>query len=80
MENKYTYRIVEDGYYIQNNGKDIMEQRGVFADVILPGKSYEENAIEHIEQLLQVENAVSEPTLEELNRADIDYLFMIMEV
>lgn len=79
-KNKYTYRIVEDGYYIQNNGKDMMEQRGVFAEVIAPGKSYEENAQAHIAQLIEAENITAEPSLEELNRADIDYLFMVMEV
>lgn len=78
--NNYTYRIVDDGYYIQNNERDIIEQRGKFADVVLPAQSYEENAIAHIAQLVEAENKATEPTLEELNRADIDYLFMVMEV
>ena len=78
--NNYTYELVEDGYYILNNGKRIIEQRGIFADVVLPGQSYEENAKAHIAQLVEAENIPNEPTLEELNRADIDYLFMIMEV
>lgn len=80
MENNYTYEVIEDGYYILNNGKRIIEQRGNFVDVVLPGQSYEENAKAHIAQLIEAENTISEPALEELNRADIDYLFMVMEV
>ena len=79
MQNDYTYEIVEDGYYILNNGKRIIEPRGNFADVILLGQPYEENAVAHIAQLKEAENITEEPSLEELNRADIDYLFMVME-
>lgn len=78
--NNYTYELVEGGYYILNSGKRIIEQRGNFADVILPGQSYEKNAKAHIAQLIEAENITEEPSLEELNRADIDYLFMVMEV
>ena len=80
MQNNYTYELVEDGYYILNNGKRIIEQRGKFADVILSGQTFEENAVAHIAQLVEAENKAAEPTLEELNRADIDYIFMVMEV
>ena len=73
-----TYTISSDGYDIFRNDTLWITQH----EPHIPNKklSYEENAVAHIAQLAEAENITEEPSLAELNRADIDYLFMVMEV
>lgn len=71
-----TYTISSDGYDIFRNDTLWITQH----EPHIPNKklSYEENAQAHIAQLVEAENTPKEIPLEELNRADIDYILMVM--
>lgn len=76
----YDYRLTNDGYVITKDGEDYLIQEGIASKPFIKNGTYEENVVAHIAQLVEDENKATEPSLEELNRADIDYLFMMMEV
>lgn len=64
-EKKYTYEVLENGYYIFIDGVKFIHQY----DQYIPDKtkSYEENALAHIEELKAMDIEASKPhlTLEE---------------
>jgi hypothetical protein len=94
LKDVYVGEIVSDGYYIQTNGKRCIEQRGIYKDIVRPGKSIEENVEAHIndqylklyyeyidrQKTLQEEKQLAaEANEKEQLRADIDYLLMVNE-
>lgn len=70
---KFEYEILEFGYKIYLDGKKFFKWRSV--DKLDPD-AYEKMALDKIEFFSQIPSE-SEPTEEEKNRADIDYIAAI---
>lgn len=73
-DSNYSYEVYDDGYEIFSDGVKIIKQREPYGKPIDRTKSYEENAILHIESLLAPKPIDSQ----EIMRADLDYV-AIME-
>lgn len=73
---KYTYEIFEDGYDIYKYGKPYITQREPVTNLFVPAGNYEDNAKAQIEELLANEG----PSLADKNRADIDFMALMLDV
>ncbi len=73
----FSYEIFDDGYDIYSStGNAVLRQRDPFGKPYDADKSYEENCIMQI-QSMEVE---PEPSQEDKNRADIEYLALMMDI
>lgn len=81
MEEKYTYKIFDDGYDIYNEFGLMLTQRDPYSKMYDPDGTYEENAKLHIKELLTpLPPAPPEPpTPDELLRGDVDYLAIMLD-
>ena len=77
--NKYRYVLYNDGYdIIDTDDRVILTQRDPYAKVFKEDGTYEENAIIHVDMLNKSDTP--EPTPQEVLRADIDYLALMIDV
>ena len=77
-DDTFSYEIFDDGYDIYENDNVTMTQRDPFGKVFIPDGTYEENALFQIDQI--VHPAPVPPTPEEKNRADIDYMALMLDI
>lgn len=72
----YEYEVFDDGYDIYSHGILRLTQRGEFGKLFDANKSYEENAILHIESIIESSFAVQVEKL----RADLDYVSIMEDI
>ena len=78
---EYSYEIFDDGYDIFLNDKKIITQHEPFGKPCDVNKSYEENAIMQIEEIINDEKQRKHnEMLSEINQANIDYLALMLDV
>ena len=78
----YSYEIFEDGYLIFKCDSLILEQKDPYGHVFIPDGTYEENAIAQLDGITapQPPAPEPEPTDEEILRADVDYMALMLDV
>lgn len=77
-DDTYSYEIFDDGYDIYKNDNVILTQRDPYGKVFIPDGTYEENAIKQLYELTHP--APIPPSQEEKNRADIDYMALMLDI
>jgi hypothetical protein len=76
----YSYKLYDDGYDILNeNDAVVLTQRKPYAKTFIPKGTYEDNAKAHINEL-NAPPEPYEPSLAEKNRADIDFMALMLDV
>lgn len=75
-DTNYSYEVYDDGYEIFGDGVKIIKQREPYGKPIDRTKSYEENAILHIESLLTPKPVDNQ----EIMRADLDYVALMNDL
>lgn len=77
----FSYKIVEDGYYIYSTDGIKISQRGLYAHPFKTDGTYEENAILQIENIIKTrEDSKKDTSILEVNQANIDYLALMLDV
>ena len=75
----YEYEIFDDGYDIYFQGVCTVTQRKPYDKVLLPGGTYEENAIAQLDGITSPQPKQPTP-LDYQNQADLEYLALMMDV
>lgn len=74
---EYSYTLYDDGYEIEYYDKVIIRQRGEYGKPYRGDKSYEENCLMQLEELV---NSKDIPADNDKLRADLDYMALMLDV